>query len=60
MTITLKNTKTAKTTTGIYLEVTLLDKLGAIANKNSLSISETMVQLIELGMEKAGETNNGQ
>jgi macrodomain Ter protein organizer (MatP/YcbG family) len=59
MNITLKNTKTAKTTTGIYLEVALLDKLNTIAKKNKLSISETMVQLIELGMEKAGELNNG-
>ena len=30
MNITLKNTKTAKTTTGIYLEVALLDKLNTI------------------------------
>jgi len=55
MSIKLKNEKKSKTTTGIYIEVELLERLGDIAKNNGLSMSETMVQLINLGLEKAGD-----
>jgi|TARA_R110000796_G_scaffold127783_1_gene243230 hypothetical protein len=55
MSIKLSNKKTSKTTTGIYLEVALLEQLNSIAKDNGLSVSETMVQLIVLGLEKAGD-----
>ena len=53
MNIKLNNKKTSKTTTGIYMEVSLLEALNTIAKNNGLSVSETMVQLIYLGLEKA-------
>jgi len=55
MNIKLSNKKTSKTTTGIYLEVALLEQLNSIAKDNGLSVSETMVQLIVLGLKKAGD-----
>ena len=53
MSIKLSNKKKSKTTTGIYIDVDLLAQLTRIAKDNQLSVSETMVQLICLGLEKA-------
>jgi len=53
MNIKLNNKKTSKTTTGIYMEASLLEQLTKIAKDNEISVSETMVQLIHLGLQKA-------
>ena len=53
MNIKLNNKKTPKTTTGIYMDVALLEQLTKIAKDNEISVSETMVQILHLGLEKA-------
>ena len=51
--------KTIKKSTGLYLEVDLIDKITALAIENDMSINETMVQLLVIALKKVnGEVND--
>ena len=51
----LHSTKTEKKSTGVYLEVAILEEIAKVATHNNMSTNEAITQLIKLGMEKAKE-----
>lgn len=56
MTIKLTTAKSQKKTTGVYIDIDMLQEIAEIAESNKLSVNETMTQLISLGLEKAKES----
>ena len=50
--------KTNKKSTGVYLDVEMIESIKALAKKNGMSTNETMAQLLTISLEEVGEANN--